>query len=430
MKFALINPNWSYTGSVYFGCREPHLPLELGYAQAVLHRQGHEAMIIDAHLFSLSSAEVRRRIEAFGPDFTVITTAPTYLFWRCPPPELRVPIRLLHDLHGSGGTLVAVGPHGSAAPASTLRKLGVDVVVRGECEDLLPRLAEENWRAIDAIAYTDGGTIRIQGGAHTADFYDLPPLCWERSWIERHRHHHHRFDAPPCGPGAEMEASRGCPYRCDFCAKELFRGIYRRRNPEVVAAELDRLLAQGVEYVYFVDEIFLPDPTLLQLLAERPVKFGIQTRIDLWDEGELTLLGQAGCHSVEAGVESLSEAGRRMLGKPCRLPTPEMTVRLIHARRHIPFVQANLVRTAVDDPQTVAAWREELGAAGVWANDPVPLFPYPGSPAYRKRWGEPDEQAWERSHAGYLLENHRLCDLQDSAPLPLEELETQGRVHG
>ncbi len=42
MKYALVNPNWTFDGSIYFGCREPHLPLEYGYAKALLERAGHE----------------------------------------------------------------------------------------------------------------------------------------------------------------------------------------------------------------------------------------------------------------------------------------------------------------------------------------------------------------------------------------------------
>ena len=38
MKFALINPNWNFDGSIYFGCREPHLPLEYGYSKALIER--------------------------------------------------------------------------------------------------------------------------------------------------------------------------------------------------------------------------------------------------------------------------------------------------------------------------------------------------------------------------------------------------------
>ena len=91
MKFALVNPPWSFNGSIYFGCREPHLPLEYGYARALLERDGHEVLLIDAHLHERSIADAASAVDAFAPDRLVITTAPSYLFWRCPPPELRVP---------------------------------------------------------------------------------------------------------------------------------------------------------------------------------------------------------------------------------------------------------------------------------------------------------------------------------------------------
>ena len=47
MRFALVNPNWSFQGSIYFGCVEPHLPLEYGYARALLEQEGHQALIVD-----------------------------------------------------------------------------------------------------------------------------------------------------------------------------------------------------------------------------------------------------------------------------------------------------------------------------------------------------------------------------------------------
>jgi hypothetical protein len=59
MKYALINPNWTFTGSTYFGCREPHLPLEYGYAKALLEREGHEVLIVDGQLENLSRRKSR-----------------------------------------------------------------------------------------------------------------------------------------------------------------------------------------------------------------------------------------------------------------------------------------------------------------------------------------------------------------------------------
>src|SRR6185369_9862292 len=118
MKVALVNPPWSFDGSIYFGCREPHLPLELGYAKALLERDGHDVLLIDAQLglrwHSDGSIEgdvrgdrsIRSAIASFGPDATAITTAPSYLFWRCAPPELRVPMRTVSAIRDVAGTTI------------------------------------------------------------------------------------------------------------------------------------------------------------------------------------------------------------------------------------------------------------------------------------------------------------------------------------
>jgi B12-binding domain/radical SAM domain protein of rhizo-twelve system len=424
MRIALINPPWSFEGSIYFGCREPHLPLELGYARALLERAGHEVILLDGHLTRLSLRDLAREVAIFAPDMTVVPTAPSYLFWRCPPPELRVPRALLAAIGVEGGMTVAVGPHGSATPAAALRKLGVDIVVRGECEEVIVQLASGvPLERVSSIAYFDEGRLRVTGPPYASRFTDLPALHWPDAWVINHGHHHHRFDERPALPGAEVEASRGCPYNCTFCAKMDFRDKYRRRDLAVLMDEIDRLLAQGARYLYFIDEIFLPNRPLLEALIDRGVAFGVQTRIDLWKPEMLELLGEAGCVSIEAGVESLSEEGRAALDKNCRVSTEELTQRLIFARQHVPFVQANLIKLEGDDEGQVAAWRERLRHHGVWANDPVPLYPYPSSPDYHRLFGEPDDLAWERAHAHYLETFVSFSDIQDSRPAPLSELE-------
>ena len=435
MKYALVNPAWSFEGSIYFGCRAPHLPLEFGYARALLERAGHEVLLVDAQLHALTDDHVAAAVADFDPDRLVITTAPSYLFWRCAPPELRVPQGTLRAIRGllapRASTLeprvtIVVGPHASTTPGATLRKLGADVAVLGECEEILPRLAQarQAWTDVPSVAYVDAtGTLRIQGAPHASDMAALPALTWTDADVRAHRHHHHRFDAEPAGPGAEMEVSRGCPYHCSFCAKDNFRSDYRRRSNETILAELDRLLAQGVQYVYFIDEIFLPNRPLLEAFAARPFAFGIQTRIDLWSHDLIELLGRAGCVSIEAGVESITVEGRNLLDKGSRLTTAQLAERLIYARGHVPFVQANLLASGSDDPADVAAWRTQLQDFGVWANEPVPMFPYPGSPDYTRRWGAPDDHAWERAMEHYLAAFTSFSDIQDARPRPLAELE-------
>ena len=426
MRFALINPNWHFEGSIYFGCREPHLPLEFGYAQALLRQAGHQAEIIDGQLESLTLDDIRQHVIRFQPDFSVVTTAPSYLFWRCAPPELRVPRDLISFIRDVAGTVAAVGPHASTTPRAALRKLKADVVVMGECEEVLPRLAGR-WKDAGSICYWRGDEPHIQGGLHASDMKSLPALSWPDHIVGRHTHHHHRFEAAPAGPGAEIEASRGCPYTCTFCAKENFRDKYRRRPLGAVLEELDGLVAQGVEYLYFIDEIFLPNRELLEAVAQRNIKIGVQTRIDLWSHEMLDLLGRAGCVSIEAGVESITAEGREWLDKKCRMSTYDLADRLVYAKRRVPFVQANLIATRHDDADAVEEWRRYVIERGVWANKPVPLFPYPGSPDYTRLWGPPDDLAWERAHDYYLRGYSEFSDIQDDHPVSLVQLEAGAR---
>lgn len=422
MRFALINPHWEFEGSIYFGCREPHLPLELGYSKVLLEQQGHEAAIFDGQLDGLTHPQIFDAVQSFRADVIVIATAPSYLFWRCAPPELRIPMDLCSRLRELPGRLVIVGPHSSTTPRPTLRKLNADAVVLGECEEILPQLAGD-LSQVSSIAYRDGENIIVRGPNRAADMKGIPALTWPDATVARHHHHHHRFDASPAGPGAEMEASRGCPYHCTFCAKDNFRNNYRKRPLATILEELDRLINQDVEYVYFIDEIFLPDAALLAALAERKIKIGVQTRIDLWNEDAIRALARAGCVSIEAGVESITEVGRAWLDKKCKMSTEELTSRLIFAKNLVPFVQANLLATTEDDAEAVETWRQELEAHGVWANKPVPLFPYPGSPEYTRKWGAPDDLAWERAHEFYLKGFDSFSDIQEQRPQGLVELE-------
>jgi anaerobic magnesium-protoporphyrin IX monomethyl ester cyclase len=429
MKFAFVNPRWTFNGSIYFGCREPHLPLEFGYTRALLEREGHDVLVIDAQLHDLPLPAVVAQLDAFDPDRLVVTTAPSYLFWRCAPPELRIPQQLLSACAHLSATRIIVGPHASTTPGTTLRKLGGDVAVLGECEEIVPRLAarRQDWSTVPSIAYfghgDTQGDIVVQGTPHACDMSALPALTWTAQDLARHRHHHHRFDAAPTGPGAEMEVSRGCPYHCSFCAKDNFRSDYRKRPVATILQELDGLRANGVGYVYFIDEIFLPNRELLESLVSRQIAFGVQTRVDLWNPEMLALLGRAGCVSIEAGVESITVEGRNLLNKGSRLTTEQLTDRLICAKQHVPFVQANLLESGTDDPDDVERWRQHLQTHGVWANKPVPMFPYPGSPGYSRRWGAPDDQAWERAMDAYLTGFDEFSDIQDARPLPLHELE-------
>ncbi len=434
MKFALVNPKWSFEGSTYFGCAEPHFPLELLSAREMLRAAGQDVLLIDAWMDDLTPEQTRERLEYFGEDFLVMPTAPSYLFWRCPQPELRVPREWIVALQRSSQK-VLIGPHGSVTPLSTLRKTGADVVLRGEPDQTLPQLATQPWEMIAGCCWRDrSGTTHTSAGLGATDMRALGALDYSDYPVERHSHLHHIFPgngADHLHHGAEVEFARGCPYACTFCNKTLFRNKYRERELPAVLSEIDQLLARGVDYVYFIDEIFGVGKQALQLLeeiAKRRVSIGFQTRIDLWNEESIDLLARAHCVSFECGVESITDEGRDAMNKNCRMTTDRITELLVYAKQRIPWVQANLIKTAEDDPALVAAWQSKLKAQGVWVSEPVPMFPFPGSPEYVTTFGtQPDESAWERAHAFYLqlFSERGYSDIQDQAPLSLAELESQ-----
>ncbi|MGH9566758.1 MAG: radical SAM protein, partial [Candidatus Angelobacter sp.] len=245
---------------------------------------------------------------------------------------------------------------------------------------------------------------------------------------------HHVFTQDH-GLGAELEFARGCPWACTFCNKTLFRNKFRERNVNTLLGEVDTLISRGVEYIYFIDEIFGVGKNVRRLLegiAERPVKIGFQTRIDLWNEETLDLLGRAHCISMECGIESITEQGREELNKNCRMDTGRIGELLIYARKRIPWVQANLILTDKDDRGQIQAWQEHLRREGVWVSEPVPMFPFPGSPLYLQTFGvPPDDMAWERAHHYYTstFAGKGYSDIQEQKPVPIEELENAYLSH-
>ena len=427
MRYAFVNPDWDFTGSTYFGCREPHVPLELMFAHEKVREAGHEAALFDAQTDHLPIEQVRRGVSDFEPDFVVIPSAPSYLFWRCPPPELRVPMKWFASVAGNA-TKVLIGPHASATPGAALRKTGADVALRGEPDLTISELASKEWSTIDGCCWHDNKGERITQTLGVVDMKSLRALDFRNYSVEKHNHRHHVFWGE--GRGAELEFARGCPWACTFCNKTLFRNKFRERDVDEVLKEVDSLIARGVDYVYFIDEIFGVGKNVLRLLegiAERKVQIGFQTRIDLWSEETLDLLGRANTISIECGVESITEEGREELNKNCKIDTDRISDLLIYAKQRIPWVQANLILTPHDDKEQIHRWQESLKAQGVWVSEPVPMFPFPGSPLYVQTFGEiPDDDAWERAHDYYInsFSEKGYSDIQEQRPMPLVQLET------
>ena len=109
-------------------------------------------------------------------------------------------------------------------------------------------------------------------------------------------------------------ASRGCPFRCNWCAKPIFGDSYHLRPAIDVANEMRILRKQyGAEHLWFADDIFGLKPKWVCEFASEverrraAVPFKMQSRVDLMSAETVQALHRAGCMEVWMGVESGSQ---------------------------------------------------------------------------------------------------------------------------
>lgn len=131
-------------------------------------------------------------------------------------------------------------------------------------------------------------------------------------------------------------ASRGCPFRCNWCAKPIFGDTYQLRPAVDVANEM-RLLKEecGAEHLWFADDIFGLNRHWLQEFAFAveslgcALPFKVQARADLLTSETARALRRAGCAEVWIGAESGSQKVLDAMDKGLLVEEVEQ------ARRHL-----------------------------------------------------------------------------------------------
>src|SRR3984885_13434681 len=111
-----------------------------------------------------------------------------------------------------------------------------------------------------------------------------------------------------------MAASRGCPFRCAWCAKPIWGNQYAQRNATEVAAEMAHLKRTfNPDHIWFADDIFgfrvdwVAEFAAAAQAADAKVPFTVQTRADLLSERMAEALRNAGCQEAWIGAESGSQ---------------------------------------------------------------------------------------------------------------------------
>jgi radical SAM superfamily enzyme YgiQ (UPF0313 family) len=108
-----------------------------------------------------------------------------------------------------------------------------------------------------------------------------------------------------------LVSSRGCPYRCNWCAKPIWGDTYHCRSAAVVAAEMLELKRRfHPDHLWLADDIFALSQQWTHEFADAVesthagIPFKMQSRCDLMTRATVADLRRAGCAEVWMGVES------------------------------------------------------------------------------------------------------------------------------
>ena len=312
MRVLLINPgmNLERLGRVA-GLLEPMPCIGIAYLAATLEVAGFLVRCVDMFAEGLGAEGVVEKAQRFQPDvvgFTVMTPSA---------PVVRTISAMLRAAL-PGLRIVLGGVHADVFAAELVASGEADVVVHGEGEHAIVELVQA-WAAgdndlsgVQGITWSaDGEAQRTAERPLNTQLDDLPYPAWHLLPV-------HRYGLLPFAdiarPVLTISASRGCPYRCDYCSLLHSHGKrYRRRDLTRVVDEYEFMVDRfGVKQIGFVDPIFpldkadLPtfcDELLRRRLPDRCVWLS-ETRADRLDPETCRLMYASGCRRVLLGIES------------------------------------------------------------------------------------------------------------------------------
>lgn len=286
----------------------------------------------------------------------------------------------LADLYRRSGVKVVMGGiHPTALPEEALEH--ADAVVCGEAEGLWEQLLEDAGRGELQRLYRHAGLPAFSRPARARR--DIFP---SRRYIPIHT----------------VQASRGCPFDCEFCSVTPFLGRrFRQREVRDVVEEIESLDGR---WLFFADDNIIGHPVrareLLRELAPLRVRwFGQASLQGLSDPGNLRLLARAGCRALFIGFESVSRESLRGCGKPQNDPQRYLELaRRLHD--HGIAIWASFVFGLDEDTPDIFDRTVEVAiAAGVLMASFIILTPYPGTRLYHRLRAEGrllEERWWLR----------------------------------
>jgi radical SAM superfamily enzyme YgiQ (UPF0313 family) len=298
---------------------QPYMPLGTLYAATALREKGIGVAAFDSMLDE-PSAKFAAMLEQHQPKIVAVYEDDfNFLSKMCLTRMREVAWEMAKAARAMGAIAIAHGSDSTDNPVLFLEN-GFNYVLCGEAEETLVQLCTailggEEIPEIDGLVRLDEHGHLVQSSKQLSknpawaelpfasrDLINMEP--YRAAWMKSHGYF-----------STNMVSSRGCPYRCNWCAKPISGNKFHLRPAAAVAEEMKLLkMRAGVQHIWFGDDVFALNQHWVEEFAEEVAKrdavipFKIQSRADLMSEHTVQHLKAAGCAEVWMGVESGAQA--------------------------------------------------------------------------------------------------------------------------
>ena len=389
--------------------KQPYPPYGTLCAAALMRAEGYAVGLFDTNLRQ-AAAEIEPVLNQTRPRYLVLyDDGFNYLTKMCLSRMREAAFELIRYGKAHGCTVI-VNSSDSSDQFDQYLAQGADVVVLGEGELGLRELVaildsgQRDLSGVLGIAYRteNGETVKNPKRPVLTDLDSLPDPAWDLVDMEAYRHiwmtHHGYFSL-------NIATTRGCPYKCNWCAKPIYGNRYNARSPERVVGELAMLVERyGARHFWVSDDIFGLKPGWVQrfrdLVTTQGLRFRykIQSRVDLLLQADtIDALAASGLQQVWVGAESGSQKILDAMDKGTTVEEIRASTQLLKAKgiEVCFFLQFGYLGETEADIQATIALLEELMPHDIGVSVSYPL---PGTKFYeRVRALLGDKQNWTDS---------------------------------
>ncbi|MEI7583522.1 radical SAM protein [Runella sp.] len=297
--------------------QQPYPPYNTILAASMMEKEGFEVALFDSNL-KRSPLEIEPYLQKEQPTYLVIyDDSFNYLSKMCLT-AMRYACFEMIQLGKQYGCVVIVSSSDATDHFDKYLDAGADFVLLGEAELTLKELIKSSeqklsFETIDGMVFrVNDETVKTKKRTILTSLDLLPMPAWDlvkigdyqQIWQKRHGYF-----------SLNIATTRGCPYKCNWCAKPIYGNRYNSRSPQKVADEIAFLMkTYQVNHFWICDDIFGLKPGWVKQfkasLEEKKVKpkLKIQSRADLLlKEDTIQDLVEVGLDEVWMGAESGSQ---------------------------------------------------------------------------------------------------------------------------